>query len=839
MNPAQRRLLLAVALLFPGASDSADAPRAQAGSGPQRPGPARGDRHGDPLPRGARARLGTVRFRHLAPITFVGFSRDGRVLLSAGKDNFLRAWDVATGRELWRQEFDVRRRARPLTPVLCGDGTTIALSAKGLSILVLDAATGKERRRFRAADLRGPGGDGFSYYPFTLSRDGKLLVTHGGNYINTARDVALWDVASGKRVQHIEHVGESFYYVALTPDNKILLVWDNGFGQNKGCLRSWEVASGKELRAGEMSEAGGGELRLLPNGRPLTASIGPAEKLTLFDAATGKQWRRFRPGADKQPRPLAPGREVPLGFALSPDGKRLCMVARGEVSLWEIATGEEAGRFPHPFPRAEEGTAIAFAPDGRSLAVSGDRAVAVLDLATGRQRPTPAGHARPVSALAFSPTGAQVLSAAGGPSLRLWDRATGRELRRLNRHAPWPADAPVRFDDLEIPGFPCAFTPDGKTVAGVWPGGPIHLWDAASGKLLRRLDAPGPQHRLAFSVDGLLASAGMDGWVRLWDTGSGKEAQKLAWHRPPAKGEEPTGVIVGLAFTPNGKALAAAGMARVGEGIQPLISLREVATGARRQQMTSSAGRMATTSGGLEGVAEVLDNLALALAMSPDGKLLAVGGLTSIRVWDTATAKEVRWFGGPHLQGRTVAFSADGKILAAGRRDGLVRFWDTATGTTLLDHPAHEAAVTAVAFSPDGKTVATGSADTTVLVWDLAEVFRDSRPAPRPPSAAELRALWDDLASKDGARAYRAMGALSKAGAPSVALLKERLLKGKGPAQAVGLVRGLRAIEILERLGTAEARGVLEALAGGASEARLAREARASLKRLARHAPAP
>jgi hypothetical protein len=227
----------------------------------------------------------------------------------------------------------------------------------------------------------------------------------------------------------------------------------------------------------------------------------------------------------------------------------------------------------------------------------------------------------------------------------------------------------------------------------------------------------------------------------------------------------------------------------------------------------------------------------VSLAVSPDGNSLLIGGLVAARLLDVGTGKERRQFGGPGVLPWTAAFSADGKLLAAGRYDGKLRIWEVATGTVLLDFPAHSAAVTAVVFSPDGKAVATGSADTTVLVWDLAEVLRETR-APKQPGAAELRALWKDLASPDGARAYRAITALVRAGPAGVAALKERL-QGKATAQEIGRARGSRAVEVLERVGGAESRALLQALAREAGDPALAREARASLKRLARRLAAP
>src|SRR5262249_10882735 len=60
------------------------------------------DRYGDPLPAGALARLGTTRWRHGAPITFVAFGPEGQTLITAGQDNTIRLWDLATGKEIRR-----------------------------------------------------------------------------------------------------------------------------------------------------------------------------------------------------------------------------------------------------------------------------------------------------------------------------------------------------------------------------------------------------------------------------------------------------------------------------------------------------------------------------------------------------------------------------------------------------------------------------------------------------------------------------------------------------------------------------------------------------------------
>jgi hypothetical protein len=292
------------------------------------------------------------------------------------------------------------------------------------------------------------------------------------------------------------------------------------------------------------------------------------------------------------------------------------------------------------------------------------------------------------------------------------------------------------------------------------------------------------------------------------------------------------------------------------------------------------------------------DQLVLALAFSPDGRRLAIGGGRTIYLWDLEAGKEVRQFGGRLVFGRALAFSADGTLLAAGQLDGTVRLWNVATGTVLCELPGHEAAVTSLAFAADGKRLASGSMDSTVLLWDVAAV---RSAAPAPPAGltpARAQALWQDLGGADAEKAFQAVAALSRHPDEAVALLQAKLrpvappeparlqrllqdlgderyavrerathrleelgelaapalrelLAGKpsvearqraerllgrlgGPVSGPPVLAAYRGIEVLEHVATPEARRVLEALAGGAPGHRITQEARASLERLAR-----
>src|SRR5262249_35715073 len=244
-----------------------------------------------------------------------------------------------------------------------------------------------------------------------------------------------------------------------------------------------------------------------------------------------------------------------------------------------------------------------------------------------------------------------------------------------------------------------------------------------------------------------------------------------------------------------------------------------------------------------------------------------------------------------------VAFSADSRVEATSGWDSAVHLWEAETGKERCVFTGHQGPVGALAFSPDGTRVVSGSVDTTALVWDLTAAHA-SEPSAAPLTARELQALWTDLGGADARQAYRAIQILSRS-AQAVALFKENLrpvapidpkqqarlladldsnrfavrrkaaeeLEGLGEAAAAGLrqllanppspearlraeqildkldrkagtarLRMVRAVEVLERLDTAEARELLRSLAKGVAHACQTEEATSALERLARRA---
>ena len=231
-----------------------------------------------------------------------------------------------------------------------------------------------------------------------------------------------------------------------------------------------------------------------------------------------------------------------------------------------------------------------------------------------------------------------------------------------------------------------------------------------------------------------------------------------------------------------------------------------------------------------------------AIVPSPDGRFVAAGVGSVIRVWHIDSGREVVQISGHGEDSLTLAFSPDGRLLASGSggfrsgKDCSVRVWELASAREVRRFNGHRAGITAVAFFPDGRRIASSSSDATAMVWDL------SRPKGAPLAPLELDALWGDLADGDAGTAYRSIWTLTAVPDRTVTFLSERLkpISSDDPAKDTSLgpvatgetLRRLRAIAVLEKIGTLEAHRVLERLATGLDGARETRDARAALRRL-------
>jgi WD40 repeat protein len=746
------------------------------------------DAYGDPLPAGAVARLGTMRLRLRGQNEILGFSADGKSILAIRDGSGLYLLDSATARP--RRQIPLptpegpgflfrhlSRHQLSFLP-LSGDLRTLALpDAKG-GICFLDLPSAKKRGRVPHEDLYPPINNSsisISNGSSQLSHDGKLFAV-SGQQAKGRTQVAWFDTDRGKQVHRISsEPGASVGVMAFTRDGKALAFVETLPDGPKPRLRLWDTLTGKEIRSVSLPPSLG-EIRFLPDGKSFLAVDTENIAIRLLETATGKEVRRF-----------AQGDGLAQTFTLSADGKLLLILETGQIHVVDIPTGKELRSLKHPHLRPWQhtafgavGTSVLLSPDGKTLAAPTKYGLLLWDLVTGKELYPTGGHVAPVRSVAFDPVAKRLVSAAADGSLRVWELPSGKEDRRFLSFAKVGEDE--AGPGIHTGSAHARFSPDGKAVLAAAGNLPLQFWDVGTARPRRQFGDGKVIYPAALSPDGrLLAGAGPDGLVPLWDPRTGKQVRRLVWQKaPPKEDGRLDGLLFGLAFSPDGQTLTAIGFVGARDKLRAELLLWETRTGSERLRIELDGSSAGDADRGLGRIYVLLSRgargefVGMAQAFSPDGKTLAVGIGNVIYLWDVNTGKELRQFAGVQIAAAVLAFSPDGKLLAAGRDDG-IRLWRADTGALWCDIPGHEHPVTALAFSPDGKTLASGSEDSTVLVWDVTQ-FPPGRRAPaRGLTAAEREALWADLAGADAARAYRAVGALAAEPGQAVPLLKARL----------------------------------------------------------------
>jgi dipeptidyl aminopeptidase/acylaminoacyl peptidase len=344
-----------------------------------------------------------------------------------------------------------------------------------------------------------------------------------------------------------------------------------------------------------------------------------------------------------------------------------------------------------------------------------------------------------------------------------------------------------------------------------------------------------------------------------------------------------------MCFSPDGKVLACSTYPAGEAFARPALQLRDLASGKERflsDKHLSYASALAFSSDGkviaaadASGTPSNRGDPLVHLWDTATGKVLCRHAGHRIGIGAVAFSPN----------GKLVASGAAG----TGMEDNSVHVWEAATGRLIRRFEGHHSGVGSVAFSPDGLTVASGAVDSTVLLWDITGRRADGRWHGKLVTPRELDACWIALKDEDAAKAYDAVWRLVASAEQALPLLRKhlrpvprpdtkivtqliadldsdnfdvrqhamkelsklgdviipdlrRVLDGKPTLEmrrrlqqlldwprdwTPEQVREHRAIQVLEHIGTQEARQLLEALAGGAPEARLTEEAKAALRR--------
>jgi RNA polymerase sigma factor (sigma-70 family) len=781
----------------------------------------RTDAHGDPLPPGAIARLGTVRMRHGYWTYDAAFSPDGKILASGGAGRGVCLWDATTGKEV--RHFLPKWSQHVYSVAFSPDGTLLAGGAGG-AIYLWDVATGTEKFQ-----IENKGGR----HSVAFSPDGKLLASGSND------SVQFWDITTGQELAKLSGHENGISALAFAPDGKFLAT-----ASPDKTIRVWDVAS----RAERHRFAGSGEyfvaVTITPDGK-LLAARGADEKVHLWDPITGKEVR----GLEDQ-------RGWGRCLAFSPDGALLATGgADGVVRMWDPATGKMLRKWQG---RAHHVNTLAFSRDGKRLVTTGvwQSGPRVWDAATGNELLAFPGHTEPVDWLTFTPDGNALLSWGRFEALLRWDLTTGQVAKRFTPTTDEVAAVSV--------------APDGKMLATLGRvSGSVRLWDCALKKEVRQLGNVGKPvgnllpSALRFSLDGrMLAAISEQKHVYVWDIASGKELRRFS-----------PGLVHSIAFTADGKRLAA-GRGGPDSGVAIYDIERGFAvwlkkTGSMNGELTlalSPDGKRVATSAWGGGVhvwdiptSKKLHTLAdpehgaYELAFSPDGRFLVSTGIENhpgVTVWEMATGQQVHQFSG-HVTGAcSVAFSPDGRRVASGGADSMIYLWDMTGHAQSLDLKETDLEIR-------WRDLASSEAPGAVqAVWDLA--FNPRQAVPflqkklKPPGAIDekqVKKLIADLDSDQFAMRSNASKELQRLGEQAEPVLRqalandpspemqkrlEQLLAKLAPEKSPERLRELRAVQALEYAGTTEARQLLERLADNPGGTGLTREAKGALERLTR-----
>jgi WD40 repeat protein/serine/threonine protein kinase len=450
----------------------------------------------------------------------------------------------------------------------------------------------------------------------------------------------------------------------------------------------------------------------------LVVAFSPRGDLLATDA--GERIRLWRSGTKDSVAELTLSGAVRV-LKFSPDGTRLASLSNpDELTVWEvdrrtIMLQQRGFRLRGVFIGV-----LDFSPDGRSLVVGdADQRLRVIDLPTGDTRiDVPEAHTEGVTSVAWSPNGSIIASGGGytGGPIHLWDAASGKPLGTLEGHTSWTSEL--------------IFSTNGRWLYSANADQTIRIWDVEQRRCLAVLHGSTDEiYGLALSPDGTtLASAGRDRMVAFWNASPRPEGGLSG---PIASGGLPWAT---LTFAPDGRVLAAPRPGTVSlynpetsEGVEQIPAL-----GADVQVLDYSPDGVLLASGGERGKARVwscaerrlLRELGdrnapvRLLRFRADGmRLLAVDAAGNAIWWDTHTWQAVRTFRVEPLE--RAAVSPNGRLLAAGTGAGVVRWLDAETGELLATTTdIHRHRVTAIAFSGDGSRAASVAEDGTVAIWD-------------------------------------------------------------------------------------------------------------------------
>jgi WD40 repeat protein len=802
--------------------------------------PAKVDSFGDKLPARAVARFGTVAYR--APgLAGLGFRPTGE-LVAISEDLRLHVWPA-----------DGSPRETAVNLVDSPEyGWRRALAANAVR-----AAAYKDRKLI-VWDLRGDKPtvelerDANDVHGLRFSPDGKWLAVNVTGR-NVKERLSICDI---ERKHWIDLVipGEYVNSLSFTPN-----------GRQLAYIASYQIfvvesATGREILRTKPPIGNPDSVGFSPDGSRIavsyvhfsTSSNPPVHVLNAIDGTPVLK--------------IDIGDESARWVAYSADGKRIRTGGRFGLKEWDAETGKAIRTLSGPAEKAAVDSA-----DGRWIASCNGEAVMIRDRATGMPiRPRAdgsGGHLEAVMGITISPDGKVAATDALDGEIRLWNVETAKEVARIR--STWGNEPRV------------AFLPDSRSFLAVAPDGATPVeFDAVTGRELRRFAVPdGTTKRemtrnLRLSSDGKVLTTtseprttAMKTYEVRWDVVAGAELDRKELTRSPIESIMPT------VRSPDGKWTSHSGMLFKAGDPKPIRIVPQTAhsmishfSADGRHVLCSCLERVATVNASRREFIAVFDLIeqhnafelptgnAMSIALSPDDRLLAIVGKTKVSVWEMATGKPVISednVRGNVMRPRAVAWSRDGRTLFAGQ-DTAVLAWNMAGPRRAASVPPADAATVARWWKSLAEVEASAAQ---AAMWELADrpaltlkLIRD-RTEVDANEIATIKGLLAKLVAASFEEREAATKRLKAFGERAEPILRdaaksetsvekaERIAKILTSVRRFILeegdtLRDVRAVTVLERIGNADARARLAAIAKGTPETRSVIEAKSALNRL-------
>jgi WD40 repeat protein len=628
----------------------------------------------------------------------MAFSPDGRTVATCSEGNkAVQLWNAGTGRRI----AEVQHEEEITGVAFVGKGQALATASRDRTVRLWNADTGERLKTFEYEH---------AVLNLFVSPDGGTLATRTreSGPVITPPIWSLRDLATGaeRNLKDVNLYAE-YSCLSFSPKGDILAL-----GDEHGKVLLVDVKTGG-TRSTLRSQRGWHlkDIAFSPDQTWLAMAldVGPNNQVRLLDMAGGQE-RAVLEAPDTANNQI-------LSVQFSPDGGKVALVSgdpaiaspiqKSVVLVWDAATGRELLRLD----QAKTGfvSQMRFSSDGTFMATAGeDYTIRLWDAADGRLRNVLGRHDGRITHLIFPRVGASIATASHDRSIRIWD-------------------TDIRPDYLRVPGDPAdysaaAFSPDGRMLATGSREGRLAMWDAITRDRIRELRGHATRiERVAFTPDGrTLVSASADGVVKLWNVATADQVSAFA-----GPGGESETLLLG------GKLL---------------IHF------ARPWGFDRSTGRLGVWNRESREPVAALNREFNVCACSADGSFIAtIGGLKDdsrkreLTVWDIhkMTPRIIETWDGPQTQVTRAALSPDGKVLAVGgprlpgSRDGanesgaVLYHTDNSSQLRTLRFPVDftsDGQLRALEFSPDGRTLAIVSPESSlpqgstigVKLWDVS-----------------------------------------------------------------------------------------------------------------------